>query len=136
MMMTPARARNSTFREAYGVFPLIQGQSGPISPEWIWGRDKKRLEIHIRITMRYLEGHEDLVSRLKVRITMVTVWVVGVINLLTKSPDPPSKRRCNSLQLVSRATRDLRPGVQKQPNPQKGRPSHQKVLDYMDVALG
>ena len=34
----------------------------------------------------YLEGHGDLVSRLMIRITRVTIWVIGVINLLTKSP--------------------------------------------------
>ena len=32
-----------------------------------------------------LEGQEDLVSRLIVRIIRVTIWVTGVINLLTKS---------------------------------------------------
>ena len=35
---------------------------------------------------RYLEGHGDLVSRLIRGITRVTIWVIGVINLLTKSP--------------------------------------------------
>ena len=39
----------------------------------------------------YLEGHGDLVSRLIIRITRVTTWVFGVMNLLTKSPDPPSR---------------------------------------------
>ena len=28
----------------------------------------------------------DLVSRLKMAIIRVTIWVIGVINLLTKSP--------------------------------------------------
>ena len=36
--------------------------------------------------MRYLEGQGDLVSRLIMGIIGVTIWVIGVINLLTKSP--------------------------------------------------
>ena len=36
--------------------------------------------------MEYLEGQEDLVSGLIRRITRVTIWVIGVIKLLTKSP--------------------------------------------------
>ena len=35
-----------------------------------------------------LEGHGDLVSRLITGITKVTMWVIGVINLLTMSPLP------------------------------------------------
>ena len=34
----------------------------------------------------YLEGQGDLVSRLIMGITRVTLWVMGLINLLTKSP--------------------------------------------------
>ena len=34
----------------------------------------------------YLEGQGDLVSRLIMGINRVTIWVTGVINLLTKSP--------------------------------------------------
>ena len=34
----------------------------------------------------YLEGQGDLVSRLIMGIIGVTIWVIGVINLLTKSP--------------------------------------------------
>ena len=34
----------------------------------------------------YLEGQADLVSRLKMAIIRVTIWLIGVINLLTKSP--------------------------------------------------
>ena len=34
----------------------------------------------------YLEGWGDLVSRLIPRITRVTIWVIGVMNLVTKSP--------------------------------------------------
>ena len=34
----------------------------------------------------YLEGQGDLVSRLIIGIFRVTIWVIGVINLLTKSP--------------------------------------------------
>ena len=32
------------------------------------------------------EPHGDLVSRLKMGTMMVTIWVIGVITLLTKSP--------------------------------------------------
>ena len=34
----------------------------------------------------YLEGQEDLVNGLIMGITWVPIWVIGVINLLTKSP--------------------------------------------------
>ena len=34
----------------------------------------------------YLEGQGDLISRLIMGIIRVTIWVIGVINLLTKSP--------------------------------------------------
>ena len=34
----------------------------------------------------YLEGHEDLVSRLIMGIIGVVIWAIGVISLLTKSP--------------------------------------------------
>ena len=34
----------------------------------------------------YLEGHGDKASDLIIRITNVIIWVIGVINLLTKSP--------------------------------------------------
>ena len=36
--------------------------------------------------MTYLEGQGDLVSGLIMGITRVTIWVIGVINLFTKSP--------------------------------------------------
>ena len=38
----------------------------------------------------HLEGHGDLVSRLRMGISRDTIWVIGVINVLTKPPDPPS----------------------------------------------
>ena len=38
------------------------------------------------VLMVYLEGQGDLVSRLITWITRVTMWVIGVINLLAKSP--------------------------------------------------
>ena len=34
----------------------------------------------------YLEGQGDVVTRLIMGITGVTVWAMGVMNLLTKSP--------------------------------------------------
>ena len=34
----------------------------------------------------YLEGQGDLASRLIMGITRVTIWVIWVTNLLTKSP--------------------------------------------------
>ena len=34
----------------------------------------------------YLEGQGDLESRLIRGISRVTIWVIGVINLVTKSP--------------------------------------------------
>ena len=38
----------------------------------------------------YLEGQGDLVNRLVMGITWVTMRVIRLIDLLTKSPDPPS----------------------------------------------
>ena len=37
-----------------------------------------------------MEGQGDLVSGLIMGVSRVTIWVLEVINLLTKSPDPPS----------------------------------------------
>ena len=34
----------------------------------------------------YLEGQGDLISRSIMGIFRVTIWVIGAINLLTKSP--------------------------------------------------
>ena len=34
----------------------------------------------------YLEDHRDLITRVIVGINGVTIWVIGVINLLSKSP--------------------------------------------------
>ena len=36
----------------------------------------------------YLEGHEDLVGRLIIGRIGAIVWLIGVINLLTRSPWP------------------------------------------------
>ena len=47
-----------------------------------------------------MEGQGDLVTRLIMGIIGVTIWVIGVINLLTKSPpDPPSS---NYLRVLRR----------------------------------
>ena len=35
---------------------------------------------------RHLEGQGNLVRRLIKGITRVTIWVIGVLNLLTRSP--------------------------------------------------
>ena len=36
-----------------------------------------------------LEGEAGFVSRLIMEIVGVTVWLKGIVNILTKSPDPP-----------------------------------------------
>ena len=41
---------------------------------------------NIRRLMNHLEGQGDLVTRLLMGISRVTIWVIGVINLLIKSP--------------------------------------------------
>ena len=38
------------------------------------------------MTRSYLEGQGDAVSRSIMRISRVTTWLMGVINLLTKCP--------------------------------------------------
>ena len=35
-------------------------------------------------------GQEDLVGRLAMGITRDIAWVIGVVSILTESPDPPS----------------------------------------------
>ena len=44
-------------------------------------RPLKRIELIL-----HLEGHGDLVSRLVMGIIGVIIWLIGMINLLTKSP--------------------------------------------------
>ena len=46
-----------------------------------------RLQTERSVRVRgYLEGHGDLVNGLIMRIIWVTIWIIGVINPLTKSP--------------------------------------------------
>ena len=47
---------------------------------------KLALDLGFRGLGIYLEGQGDLISRLIMGIIRVTIWVIGVINLLTKSP--------------------------------------------------
>ena len=49
--------------------------------------------IHLKATqalddsqLQYLEGHGDLVHALIMGIIGVVIWLIGVINLLTRSP--------------------------------------------------
>ena len=44
-----------------------------------------------------MEGQGELVSRLIVGLAGVTIWLIGVVNLLTKSPDPPSSLQANGI---------------------------------------
>ena len=52
-----------------------------------------RSGIHLKVTqalddsqLQYLEGHGDLVNALIMGILGVVIWLIRVINLLTKSP--------------------------------------------------
>ena len=65
--------------------PLVAGE-GSIQGVLIW-RESENSEPH-------LEGEGDLVSRVKliIGITKVAIWVLGVINLLTKCPWSSSRR--------------------------------------------
>ena len=49
-------------------------------------RTKSTFDNPIPYSKPYLEGHRDLVTTLIVRITRVTIWALGVINPITKSP--------------------------------------------------
>ena len=40
----------------------------------------------VRMDRIYLEGQGDLVSRIIIGIIGDTIWLIGVINILTKSP--------------------------------------------------
>ena len=53
-------------------------------------RPLKEQEWNLPITP-YLEGHGDFVSRLIIGIPGDTIWLMGVINLRTKSHYPPSR---------------------------------------------
>ena len=44
------------------------------------------LDLNFLQLYAYLEGQGDLVTRLIMGITKVITWVIGVTNLLTKSP--------------------------------------------------
>ena len=55
-----------------------------------WGPDNNKDEtVALR---RELGGSWGLSSRLIIRIPRVTIWVLGVVNLLTKAPDPRRRR--------------------------------------------
>ena len=56
---------------------------GEVTPQALPEADSLNLLLSKR---GYLEGQGDLVSGLIMGITRVTIWVIGVINLLTKSP--------------------------------------------------
>ena len=45
-------------------------------------------QVPLALECAYLEGQGDLVNRLIMGITRVTIRVIGVINLLTNSPRP------------------------------------------------
>ena len=66
------------------LFKLLHHASGEESPglEDFW----VGVGFPSPLDLAYLEGHGDLVSRLILGIIKVTIWVIGVINLLTKSP--------------------------------------------------
>ena len=57
--------------------------------------------------MPYLEGQGDLVSNLRMGIIRVTIWVIGVINLLTKSADSPSTRTTVCLKMFGKGMEEL-----------------------------
>ena len=59
----------------------------PSIPHLTWGF-RQVGQVGFRV---YLEGQGDLVSRLIMGIIRVTIWVIGVINLLylLSPPDPP-----------------------------------------------
>ena len=42
--------------------------------------------LHLILINYYLEGQKQLVSRVKMAIFGATIWVIGVISILTKSP--------------------------------------------------
>ena len=49
-------------------------------------RDQRLNSTSTRDHNPYLEGQGDLATRLIMGIIGVTIWVIGIINLLTKSP--------------------------------------------------
>ena len=55
---------------------------------WLYIEDMRQNVRCILKRSRYLEGQGDLVCRLILGIIRVTMWV---INILTQSPDPPSR---------------------------------------------
>ena len=61
--------------------PPLSSMSGAM-PQTLAPNLEPDMEVHAA----YLEGQGDLVSRLIMGICRVAIWVIGVINLLTKSP--------------------------------------------------
>ena len=53
----------------------------------------------------YLEGHGDLVSGLIMGIIRVIIWLIGVSNLLTKSPGPSKYENGDARIMVSQAVK-------------------------------
>ena len=45
-----------------------------------------QLDVPLRLHLLCLEGHGDSASSLTIRITRVIIWIIVVINLLTKAP--------------------------------------------------
>ena len=45
-----------------------------------------QLDVPSRLHLLCLEGHGDSASSLIIRITRVIIWIIVVINLLTKAP--------------------------------------------------
>ena len=63
--------------------PAQPSEGGTLAALNGWSRLKAQ---DVLCCILYLEGHGDIVSRLISRINRLTIWVIGVINLLTKSP--------------------------------------------------
>ena len=58
------------------------------------GQTKRSLsKTGLCVLFYYLEGHGDLVSRLIMGMIGLMIWLIGVINPLTKSPCPSKYHR-------------------------------------------
>ena len=79
--------RTMAYRVYIGVLLfLLQNRTGPCLMRLRQGLLQTLNQVTIISKSGYLGGQRDLVSGLIMGITRVTIWIIGVIILLTKSP--------------------------------------------------
>ena len=68
------------------VLSLDNGPCGSAWLQFLWSGWTSEVGHPLGVWQILLDGHGDLVSRLIIGIIGVIIWLIGLINLLTKSP--------------------------------------------------